>query len=181
MIRSLALKAFRLYAVRRNVRVDKSVHIGIGTIISAAHGLTIDKGTYIGKLCTIQVDGAIGRGVLIGNSVGIVGRFDHDFRKVGVPVRFAPWIGDENSKIDKKLNTVAIEDDVWIGYGAIVLSNVKVGRGAIIAAGSVVTNNVEPYAIVAGLPARTIGHRFNADEIIAHEESVKEFWRRSDL
>jgi acetyltransferase-like isoleucine patch superfamily enzyme len=51
---------------------------------------------------------------------------------------------------------IVIEDDVWIGAGAIVLPGVTVGRGAIVAAGAVVTESVEPMTIVAGVPARPI-------------------------
>jgi len=56
---------------------------------------------------------------------------------------------------------VTIEDDVWIGYGSIILSGVKIGQGAIVAAGSVVTNNVAPYSIVGGNPAKIIKYRFD--------------------
>ena len=52
---------------------------------------------------------------------------------------------------------VVIEDDVWIGAGAIVLPGVTVGRGSIVAAGAVVTRSIEPHTIVAGVPARQIG------------------------
>jgi galactoside O-acetyltransferase len=52
---------------------------------------------------------------------------------------------------------VAIDDDVWIGAGAIVLPGVRIGRGAIVGAGAVVTGNVEPFTIVGGVPARPIG------------------------
>ena len=51
---------------------------------------------------------------------------------------------------------VRIEDDVWIGAGAIVLPGVTVGAGAVIGAGAVVTDNVAPMTVVAGVPARTI-------------------------
>ena len=54
---------------------------------------------------------------------------------------------------------VVIEDRVWIGYRAIVLIGVAIGKGAVVGAGAVVTKNVEPYAIVAGNPARKIGER----------------------
>jgi acetyltransferase-like isoleucine patch superfamily enzyme len=50
-----------------------------------------------------------------------------------------------------------IEDDVWIGFSASIMKGVKIGRGAIIGAGSMVTKDVPPYAIVAGNPAQTIG------------------------
>ena len=54
---------------------------------------------------------------------------------------------------------VEIEDRAWIGYGALVLPGIRVGEGAVIAAGSVVTKDVPPYVIVAGNPARPIGER----------------------
>ena len=60
---------------------------------------------------------------------------------------------------------IIIDDDVWIGYGAIILSGVHIGQGSIIAAGSVVTSNVPPYAIVGGVPAKVIRYRFNQQVI----------------
>ena len=65
-----------------------------------------------------------------------------------------------------------VEDDVWIGSGAIVLSGVTIGRGAVIAAGSVVSANVAPYSIVTGYPARKVGRRFTEEQIAAHEMAV---------
>lgn len=56
---------------------------------------------------------------------------------------------------------IKVEDDVWIGYGAIIMSGVHIGQGAIIAAGAIVTNDVEPYAIVGGVPAKLIKYRFD--------------------
>lgn len=56
---------------------------------------------------------------------------------------------------------IIVEDDVWIGYGSIILSGVHIGQGAVIAAGSVVTKDVPPYAIVGGVPAKVIRYRFN--------------------
>jgi serine acetyltransferase len=56
---------------------------------------------------------------------------------------------------------IIVEDDVWIGMKAIICSGVKIGRGAIVATGSVVTKNVEPYSIVGGNPARHIKYRFS--------------------
>ncbi len=56
---------------------------------------------------------------------------------------------------------IIIKDDVWIGQNAIICSGVHIGQGAVIAAGAVVTKDVEPYAIVAGNPAKLIRYRFN--------------------
>lgn len=59
-------------------------------------------------------------------------------------------------KIPPVRGTVQIENDAWIGAGAIILPNVVIGEGAIVGAGSVVTKNVEPWTIVAGCPAKFI-------------------------
>lgn len=56
---------------------------------------------------------------------------------------------------------ILIDDDVWIGENAIILSGVHIGQGAVVAAGSVVTKDVPPYAIVGGVPVKVIKYRFN--------------------
>lgn len=61
---------------------------------------------------------------------------------------------------------IVVEDDVWIGERAIILSGVHIGQGAIIAAGAVVSKDVPPYAIVGGVPAKVIRYRFD-EKIIA--------------
>lgn len=66
---------------------------------------------------------------------------------------------------------ITIDDDVWIGFGAIIMSGIHVGQGAVIAAGAVVTKDVPPYAIVGGVPAKVIRYRFS-DEMI---EALKTF------
>ena len=55
---------------------------------------------------------------------------------------------------------IVIDDDVWIGYGATILSGVHIGQGAVIAAGGVVTKDVPPYAVVGGIPAQIMKYRF---------------------
>jgi len=71
--------------------------------------------------------------------------------------------GEEVDAISR--GDVIIGNDVWIGYGATILSGVKIGDGAVVGAMAVVTRDVEPYCIVAGNPARTIGKRFDDDTI----------------
>lgn len=60
---------------------------------------------------------------------------------------------------------IIIGDDVWIGYGAIILSGVKIGKGSVIGAGSVISKDVPPFAIVAGNPAKVVKFRFSENII----------------
>jgi acetyltransferase-like isoleucine patch superfamily enzyme len=151
--------------VRGKVTLGRGVHIGLGSIIDSHHGLLIADDVYIGKGCTVECDGSIGSGTMIANRVGLVGRRDHDYRTVGCTIRNAPWVGDTD------LNSpLVIEGDCWIGYGAIVLSGVRIGRGAIVAAGSVVVKDVKPYSVVGGSPAKQIATRFSPFELQIHEQ-----------
>ena len=162
----------RRYAVRRNVRLGRNVHIGIGSVLEAPHQLVIEDDVYVGKYCTLECDGRVGRGTLIANQVGLIGRADHDYRVIGTLMRFTPWIGDPDYAGPGLNAQVVVESDAWIGFGAIVLSGATIGRGAIVAAGAVVIDDVPPYAIVAGVPASQVGVRFSADEIAQHEAAL---------
>jgi len=103
-----------------------------------------------------------------------VGRHDHLFGQIGVPTLFATSVTDPGYPPGLALEEVAVEDDVWIGYGSIVLTGVRIGRGGIVAAGAVVTKDVPPYAIVAGVPARVVGHRHSPEDIPRHEQAIRE-------
>ncbi len=74
--------------------------------------------------------------------------------------------------INDNSTTIVIEEDCWVAARCILLSHCHIGRGAIVAAGSTVTKEVPPYAVVAGAPAKIIATRFTVDQILAHEESL---------
>jgi acetyltransferase-like isoleucine patch superfamily enzyme len=78
----------------------------------------------------------------------------------------------------KTKKEITIGHDVWIGHNALVLGDVSVGNGAIIAGGAVVTKNVAPYSVVAGVPAKEIKKRFS-DEIIKEIEALQ-WWHLSE-
>lgn len=69
-------------------------------------------------------------------------------------------LDDKNPESYSK-GDIIVDDDVWIGYGATILSGVHIGQGAVVAAGAVVTVDVPPYAVVGGVPAKIIKYRFN--------------------
>ena len=71
---------------------------------------------------------------------------------------------NEHKSIDGKY-AVQIGNDVWIGQGSMIMEGLHISDGAIIAAGSVVTTDVPPYAIVGGIPAKIIRYRFSKDQI----------------
>lgn len=177
ILRRLFSLLYRKVATGRNVQLGDGVHLGVGSRLWAAKSLSIGDGTYIGRWCTIETDGRIGRDVLIANAVGIVGRLDHDFRAVGISVRRSPWVGEDLFSRREEQGEALIGDDVWIGYGAIILSGARIGRGAIIAAGSVVIGEVPPYEIWAGNPARRVGARFAPADIERHEASLRAAWQ----
>ncbi len=85
--------------------------------------------------------------------------------KVGVPFYLAAkyHIGDEDKQI-------VIEEDCWVGAGCIVLPGVKIGRGSVVGAGSVVTKDVLPYSVVAGVPAKIIAVKFREEDVLLHEQ-----------
>lgn len=76
--------------------------------------------------------------------------------------------GQQHEALSK--GDIIVEDDVWIGCRATIMSGVRIGQGAVVAAGAVVTKDVPPYAVVGGVPAKVIKYRF-APHII--EELLK--------
>ncbi|WP_428073568.1 CatB-related O-acetyltransferase [Candidatus Avelusimicrobium luingense] len=127
--------------------------------------VTVGKGTYgilrvlthsdqntklqIGNYCSIAGDVSF----ILASEHPYTGLSTYPFKvKFGLQTREAQSKGD-----------IIVGDDVWIGMGAIICSGVHIGQGAIIAAGSVITKDVEPYAIVGGNPAKVIKYRFEPE------------------
>lgn len=163
-----------LLAPHKNIYIGNNTTFGRGTVFWAPNRMTIGRNVYIGKYCTLQADMEIGNNIDIANNVGLIGKYDHDYSKVGVSIKDAPWIGDVIYDFKGKDQKIIIDDDVWIGFGSVVFTGVHVHRGAIIAAGSIVTKDVPPYAIVAGNPAKIKGYRFTDEQITEHEKVLYE-------
>lgn len=155
----------RRVAVRGNVSLGSNFHVGFGSTLWAPTRLHIGNNVYVGKGTTIEVDGRIGDQTLIANRVGIIGRRDHDIYDLGAPIRSSRWVGDHPRELSL---ATTIGADVWIGYGAIILSGVTVGDSSIVAAGALVTTDVPPNSIVAGVPATVRRNRFTPLEFAEH-------------
>ena len=107
--------------------------------------------SYIGPECTLGPKVELGAYSMLGPHVSVVGG-DHIYNQLGIPLIFADR---------PALKPTVIEADAWIGCGTILLAGIRVGRGAIVAAGAVVTKDVPPYEIHGGVPARKIAERFD--------------------
>lgn len=109
---------------------------------------------FVGAGCTIYPKVRAGRFLLVAPDVSIIGA-DHEHSIVGLPICFSGR---------QVLKETLIGDDVWIGQGAQIMTGVRVGTGAIVASRSVVTRDVPPFAVVAGVPAKIIKYRFNSEQ-----------------
>lgn len=114
--------------------------------------------SYKGKL-KVKKYAAIGAGCII-----IPG--DH-VPTVGVPQYLAGKL-----HINDVDGEIVVGEDAWVGAGTILLSHCQIGRGAVVAAGAVVSKPVPPYAVVAGIPAKIIATRFTIEQILEHESTL---------
>lgn len=151
----------------------------VGSLASCGKGVTIPFDCWVTSPETVHIgdDVSIGGGtwlsavnasIHIGNKVMMAPEVaiicgDHHIGTIG------RYMFDVKEKAPEDDQPVVVQDDVWIGFRAIVLKGVTLGRGSVVGAGSVVTRNVPPYAIVAGVPARVVGARFSDDQIREHE------------
>lgn len=105
----------------------------------------------------------VGNYVSIANGVKFILGGNHNYNSLlTYPIKVTKF----NEKVEAYSNgPIIIEDDVWIGMDSIIMSGVKIGKGAVIAAGSVVTKNIPPYAIVGGNPSKVIKYRFEKNII----------------
>jgi acetyltransferase-like isoleucine patch superfamily enzyme len=177
-----------LFLVGKNVRLfyPKNLQVGYNTIIEdgaeinclSQQGIKLGNRVTIGKYAIIRPSniygGPIGEGLTMGdnsnigpyNYIGCSGKIT-----IGNNVMLAPRVSiyAENHVFDHpellirdqgvEKKEVIIEDDCWIAANSIILAGVTIGQGSVVAAGSVVTENVPAYSVVAGVPAKFIKSR----------------------
>jgi acetyltransferase-like isoleucine patch superfamily enzyme len=153
-------RVINLQKNKSSIKIGSDSHI-LGEVLVFAHGGKIEIGNdcYVGQNSRIWSGGEviIRDRVLISHDVNI---FDNDTHPINANDRHKHYLQIINfghpTKINLRDSSVLIEDDVWICAGAKILKGVKLGRGAIISAGSVVTKDVAPLTIVGGNPAKFI-------------------------
>lgn len=152
-------------ALGANVEIGRDFRIGVDSVLWAPRRLTIGSGCLFGSRNRLEVDGKIGHDVLFANDVAIVGRRDHDIHEVGVPITRAKRVHEHADTLSEPVD---IGSDVWVGFRATILSGVKIGDSAIIAAGALVLSDVPANTVVGGVPASPIRERFPARGLEIH-------------
>lgn len=160
----LFYRRFNTYLKRFYLGCNK---IDITTFISGksliSKDLVAGRYCFIGHGCEIGANVQIKDYVMFAPNVKIIGA-DHNYDRPGTPMIFSGR---------PVLKTTRIESDVWVGHSSIIMAGVTIERGAIIAAGSIVTHDVKAYTIVGGIPAKFIKMRFSDEESIKkHDEML---------
>jgi acetyltransferase-like isoleucine patch superfamily enzyme len=157
----IALKLVNILKVPKRVHYNNLIKEGWLTVGRYTYGMpeidvyrNSERKVIIGSFCSISKNVRIITGGI--HPVDWVSTYPiRDYMKVDIPYDGMPTSnGDIN-----------IGNDVWIGTGVTILSGVKIGNGAVIAACSVVTKDVPPYTIVAGVPAKEIRLRFTTEQV----------------
>lgn len=168
-----------------HTRVDRSTELALSVELktgAAIFGSQIGRRSYFGEH-TLVIHAEIGSycsiapHVIIGGGVHPVDRVSTSPFTYGSAARLAPFPLLPPPDFVENPKTV-VGHDVWIGYAAVILPGVKIGNGAIIAAGAVVSRDVPPYAIVTGVPARVHRFRFSPEEIAWLQQA--QWWRWPD-
>lgn len=172
------LKKKNKVIIKHPVCFNKSTRFEGGNLVHSKTVITnsnIGYGTYIGQDCFLA-NSSIGRYCSIGKDVKVVSATHPTSGFVSTHPAFfslskqsgftytTKQLFKEHLMCDET-HYVVIGNDVWIGTHTIILGGINIGDGAIVAMGSIVTKNVEPYSIVGGTPAKFIRYRFEKEQI----------------
>lgn len=123
-------------------------NVDIGKRIKFSKGIFLGNNSGIGDDCYFQGKVIIGDDVMIAPKVAFIADI-HNYESKEIPM----------NKQGVRFSEITIGNDVWIGYGVIILAGVHIGNGVIVGAGSVVTKDIEDYSVVGGAPARILKKR----------------------
>jgi len=154
-------------------KCGKRVRVGRNTRVEGWNNVEVGNDVSIGVDCVFLTTRAkiiIGNHVIFGPHVSVI-TGNHRVDMVG---KYIDQVTDMD-KVEENDQDVIFDGDNWIGANATILKGVRVGKGAVIAAGAVVTKSIQPYEIVGGVPAAKIGIRFNDKDIQEHEKILYGF------
>ena len=134
------------------VKYTGFVRVMAHTTFARGMKISIGHNVQFGEYCNIASDVVFKNNILIAGRVCFVGRNDHQFDTVGELI----W----NSSRGYNGITI-VEDDVWIGHSATIVGGITIGKGVVIAAGAVVTQDIPDCEIWGGVPAKKIKDRFS--------------------
>ena len=164
--------ALRLFAWRWLFKSCGSARFGTGLSLAGCRNMRIGNGVRMGRGCFVTAsDGelvlhdcvALSPNVHVGADAGRIEIGAHTAVGPGTVIRAANHcIARQDVPIMHQGHVpgqIIIEEDVWIGANCVITPDVRIGRGAVVGAGAVVTRNVAPFSIVGGVPAKLIGMR----------------------
>ncbi|MDA1082341.1 MAG: acyltransferase [Gemmatimonadetes bacterium] len=131
---------------------DHAFFVATGGPISVGNRVTFTRNAHVNTAGGGRIE--IGNDVLVGPNV-VMRTADHRFQRTDVPIREQGHVPAD----------IIIEDDVWLAANVVVLGGVHIGRGAIAAAGAVVTRDVPPLSVVGGVPAKVLKMRTGRETV----------------
>jgi len=144
-----SFRRYKFVILSDNIKIGNNFICGSYCSISKKNKIIIGNNFFMGRNCHLASNLIIGNDVMFASYVSCVGG-DHKIDDIQTTIR-------ESGRGEFK--TTIIENNVWIGHGAIIMHGVNIKTGAVIAAGSVVTRDVSENAIVGGNPAKLIRYR----------------------
>lgn len=166
----LYLESKKYHRIAPGVRIPDNLIVSKPDQLIMAEGSELSRDTFILNINSNVIFGRYsgagpGLTVIAGNHISMVGKYLNQVTE------------EDKKRLDpegKQDRDVIIEEDVWLGSNVTLLTGVHIGRGAIVAAGTVVRVKIPPYAIVAGNPAKVVGFRFTPEQIEEHEKILYE-------
>lgn len=156
------IKMFRLYFFKKKWRKHNKHNSTYARDIFPLSSIEVGRYTYGGLKVLTLGEGykvVIGDFCSIGPNVLFILKADHPVDQISTFPFKVKILGEPYEAISK--GNIILSDDVWLGANVTILSGVHIGQGAVVAAGSVVSADVPPYAIVGGIPAKVIKYRFD--------------------
>lgn len=148
--------SIRCFYRRNTIKLSYNVSVHEYAILKSKGGdISVGKNTFISSFVNISAQGdvSIGENVMLANGCRLESG-THGFHDLDLPMK------------EQRAHShgIVIGDDCWLGAGVTVVENVRIGEGSVIGAGSVVTKDIPPFSIAAGVPARVIRTRFHGKQ-----------------